>query len=178
MSKNFSDWLGDKVKSHVQTHLGKGRNISGDKVFQSNNNVINGNIVGGDITITGGRGGAHIEGDIVGGDLIINGQRISGSGGLNVVSRNGKVTVNGVDVGDGTEEKIITVKINGNVTGGVKTSSGDVEVSGDADSVTTVSGDVNVGGCVSGSVSTVSGDVEALKIDGNVKTVSGDISSR
>lgn len=178
MNKNFSDWLGDKVKSHVQSHLGKGRNISGDKVVQSNNSVINGNIVGGDITITGGRGGAHIEGDIVGGDLVINGQRISGSGGLNVVSRNGKVTVNGVDIGNGTEEKVITVKINGNVAGGVKTSSGDVHINGDADSVTTVSGDVHVDGCVSGNVSTVSGDVEALKIDGNVKTVSGDISSR
>lgn len=178
MTKNFSDWLGDKVKSHVQSHLGKGRNISGDKVVQSNNNVVSGNIVGGDITITGGRGGAQIEGDIVGGDLIINGQRISSSNGLNIVSHNGKVTVNGVDVGDGTAEKIITVKINGNVTGGVKTTSGDVHVSGIADSVTTVSGDIDVAWSIHGNVSTASGDVETQKIFGNVKTVSGDISSR
>lgn len=45
----------------------------------------------------------------------------------------------------------------------LKTTSGNVRVTGNADDINTVSGDVNVEGSVSGSVSTVSGDVRTAR---------------
>jgi hypothetical protein len=64
------------------------------------------------------------------------------------------------------------------VEGDVKTLntvSADVKVNNVTGDIKTTSGDVDVKGSCGGSVNTVSGDVTAKSIAGNVKTVSGDI---
>lgn len=64
------------------------------------------------------------------------------------------------------------------VEGDVKslnTTSGDVIANNVTGDLKTTSGDVKIKGNIGGSVTTVSGDVEAKSISGNVKTVSGDI---
>lgn len=104
--------------------------------------------------------------------IVVNGVSITGR---NVTIRNGKVTVDGKDITPDAKE--INISVNGNIdrleadacqkisvtgdVGGVKTVSGDVDVSGDIKgSVQTISGDVDCGGPIGGSVSTVSGDVK------------------
>lgn len=63
--------------------------------------------------------------------------------------------------------------------GTVKSSSGDVEIGGNANGpITTSSGDVTIKGDVAGDINTSSGDVECGKVSGNVKTMSGDIDHR
>jgi len=57
----------------------------------------------------------------------------------------------------------------------LNSTSGDVNANNVTGDIKTTSGDVKIKGDVGGSVNTVSGDVEANKISGNVKTVSGDI---
>lgn len=53
-----------------------------------------------------------------------------------------------------------------------------VTVTGDAGSIATQSGDVNIEGNVGGSVSTMSGDVDCGSIGGSVSTMSGDVKHR
>ena len=108
-------------------------------------------------------GNTVINGDIIGRDLIIHG------------SRRG-VVINGQEYE--IDDKIIEITVEGNVSGKVETSSGNVVVKGNSGSVKTMSGDARITGDVSGDVSTMSGDVTAKSIGGKVKTMSGDIVTR
>lgn len=118
----------------------------------------------------------------------INGQRVGGSG-----TRESKVSVtepesieilvDGVSVFSrhtGADAKVVirvrnprtldsaaaTVKVDGNVAGDIRTSSGDVTVQGNVDgNVAAACGDTRVGGSVHGSVSAACGDV---KVKGTV----------
>jgi hypothetical protein len=114
--------------------------------------------------------------------------------GNSIVITNGRVIIDGKEVTP-ENEKIIDIKIEGNVrdvnvgycrslsvNGNVETlgsTSGDVTVNGYAKSINSTSGDIQVGGNVEGNVGTTSGDVEIRgSVGGNVKTLSGDISHR
>lgn len=110
----------------------------------------------------------RINGNIVGGNI----------SGRDIIISNNRVIVNGKDVTPDAKEINITVegavdklevdacnslKINGNC-GSVKTTSGDVDLTGDiTGSVQTTSGDVEAGGSIGGSVSTTSGDIKSRK---------------
>lgn len=105
--------------------------------------------------------------------ITINGVRYSGN---NISINNNEVRIDGVNV---TPKDTLNVNII--VDGNIESIEGaaDVKVLGDADSVSTLSGDVEIGGNVNKNVKTMSGDVKVDgHISGNVKTMSGDISSR
>ncbi|ACA31493.1 MULTISPECIES: hypothetical protein [Pasteurellaceae] len=68
----------------------------------------------------------------------------------------------------------INIEVFGNVTN-LNAGSENVRVTGDAKSVSTVSGDVTVDGNVTSNVKTVSGDIHCKSILGKINTVSGDI---
>lgn len=110
----------------------------------------------------------------INGNNVINGNIV---GDLNITSCGDNILING-QVVHTTQEKNITVVINGD-TKGINTVSGDINVYGTvAGNIKTTSGDVHVENGALGDVTTVSGDVRAVTIEGNVKTVSGDISRR
>lgn len=109
------------------------------------------------------------------GTININGSSYSGS---NVSIINGVVTVDGVvqkqQIGHtvnvtitGDVERIENasgeVLVKGNVTGNVKTVSGNVKCGSIGNDVQTVSGNVNADGSIGGSVKTVSGDIKSRK---------------
>lgn len=107
--------------------------------------------------------------------IVINGITIAS--GDNITIRNGKVIVDGKDVTPDAKEIVITI------TGDVSTLKVDacesIAVQGNAGSVNTMSGDIEVIGNIEGSVQTVSGNVECGgSIGGRVQTVSGEIRSR
>ncbi|QRE00167.1 hypothetical protein [Burkholderia phage BCSR5] len=102
----------------------------------------------------------------------VNGVTISG-GNISIV--NGKVYVDGNLVETG-EAKTININVEGSVESIKADACSYVKVSGDAGTVSTVSGDVQCGNVLHGSVSTVNGDVKCGNVMGNVSTVSGDIS--
>lgn len=112
--------------------------------------------------------------------ITINGKILNGSivaGDVHISSDGDNILLNGQIIHT-TQEKNITVVINGD-TKGISTVSGDVNVYGTvAGNIKTTSGDVHVENGALGDVTTVSGDVRAKTIEGNVKTVSGDISRR
>ena len=109
------------------------------------------------------------------GTININGSSYSGS---NVSIINGVVTVDGVvqkqqighvvnvtitgDV-DRIENASGEVLVKGNVTGNVKTVSGDVNCGSVGNDVQTVSGNVTADGSIGGSVKTVSGNIKSRK---------------
>lgn len=53
-----------------------------------------------------------------------------------------------------------------------------VSLNGEAKSIKTQSGDVNIAGDVIGNVKTMSGDVKCENVSGDVSTMSGDIKKR
>lgn len=109
------------------------------------------------------------------GTININGSSYSGS---NVSIINGVVTIDGVvqkqqighvvnvtitgDV-DRIENAAGEVLVKGNVTGNVKTVSGDINCGSVGNDVQTVSGNVTADGSIGGSVKTVSGDIKSRK---------------
>lgn len=102
--------------------------------------------------------------------MSINGMSLSGS---SISISNGKVIVDGRDVTP--DSKNISIVVDGNID---KIDADVVEsilVKGDAGSVKTMSGDVDIAGNVDGNVKTMSGDVECGKISGKVNTMSGDV---
>ena len=79
-----------------------------------------------------------------------------------------------------TGEKVIykslQIIVEGDVTGSIKTTSGDVSVGGSCQSTSSVSGNIRVEGDIQGSASSVSEDVSASGgIGGSTSTVSGRI---
>lgn len=68
------------------------------------------------------------------------------------------------------------VTINGNVQGNIKVTSGNVEVSENAENIRTVGGDIKVGGDVSGDCRNVSGIIRVEgNVTGNCKSLSGNV---
>lgn len=101
--------------------------------------------------------------------VTIDGRTFSGR---NVSIVGNKVVVDGVEQ-SGDLVGPINVLINGNAES-VETESGKVEVAGTVGRVKTMSGNVKCG-AVTGDVGTMSGDVTCGPISGSVKTMSGDI---
>ena len=79
-----------------------------------------------------------------------------------------------MDTTGSNSQSIITA--DAEVTGSIKTTSGDVSVGGSCQSTSSVSGNIRVEGDIQGSASSVSGDVSASGgIGGSTSTVSGRI---
>lgn len=104
----------------------------------------------------------------------VDGNVIITNDATSIVIKNGKVYVDGKDVTP--DAKQITIQVNGNVKNLECTACSKVSVKGSADSVSTVSGDVEVTGNVTGNVTTTSGDINVRGgVSGSIKSVSGDI---
>ena len=117
----------------------------------------------------------------------VNGETYTFDGAKNVSVINGKIFVDGKEVehkasgptinvtvtihGDvgSVETNSSDVTVNGNVTGPIQTTSGQVGVTGNSGSINTTSGDVDVKKGVEGPIVTTSGDV---KIGGNAGALS------
>lgn len=93
-----------------------------------------------------------------------------------ILIKNNRVFVDGKDVTP--DQKEITIVVNGNVNKIEVDACQKVSITGDAGSVKTMSGDIDISGKVTGSVSTMSGDVDCGDIGGSVSTMSGDIKNR
>lgn len=121
--------------------------------------------------------------------VTINGKTITSSGSISII--NGKVFIDGKEQETG-DEKVINISIEGNVekleapgcgtitvsgnAGTISTTSGDVEVGGDvSNGINSTSGDIEVEGNVSGNVSTTSGNIKCKNVAGNANTMSGNI---
>ena len=134
-------------------------------IFRSNT-VIN-TVIGSNKTqITGNQSGT----------CTINGKTYKGN---NISIIDGVIYIDGkiVDKSNASINTTIIVKITGNVDS-ISTDSGDVEVTGHAGKISTGSGDVSTGNCA-GAISTGSGDVDINgQVYGSVKTGSGDIRYR
>ena len=134
-------------------------------IFRSNT-VVN-TVIGSNKTqITGNQSGT----------CTINGKTYKGN---NISIIDGVIYIDGkiADKSNASLNTTIIVKITGNVDS-ISTESGDVEVTGHAGKISTGSGDVSTGNCA-GAISTGSGDVEINgQVYGSVKTGSGDIRYR
>lgn len=94
--------------------------------------------------------------------------------GRNISIDNDKVVIDGVTQ---TTSLVgpITVTVNGSCES-VSTISGAINISGNAGSVHATSGDVSVQGSVEGAIKTISGDVKVVRPHtNNINTISGDI---
>lgn len=93
-----------------------------------------------------------------------------------VVISNGKVFIDGKDVTPDSKE--INITIEGNVEKLEVEACNKISITGNANNISTQSGDIDIQGSVNGSVSTMSGDVDCGNISGSVSTMSGDIKNR
>jgi hypothetical protein len=110
-------------------------------------------------------------------NIFINGKSVSVSG-QSITMVNGQVIVDGKPVNldeYADDTKVFNIVVEGNVQS-VSGGFADITVAGNAGSVNSQSGSVDVEGDVSGSVSTMSGSVRVKgDIGGNVSTMSGSI---
>lgn len=102
--------------------------------------------------------------------ITINGKTYTGD---SISIKNGNITIGGNVVV--VDEKIINISVDGNVSKVVVDACEQCTINGDAGSVSTMSGDVEIRGDVNGNVKTMSGDVKCGRIEGDVSTMSGDI---
>ena len=135
-------------------------------IFRSNT-VVN-TVIGSNKTqITGNQSGT----------CIINGKTFNGN---NISIIDGVVYIDGkiADKSNASINTTIIVKITGNVDS-ISTASGDVEVTGQAGKISTGSGNVSTGGDCAGTISTGSGNVDINgQVYGSVKTGSGNVRYR
>lgn len=103
----------------------------------------------------------------------INGKVYQGN---SISIKNGNIIIDGNKVE--TDEKQISIIVNGNIESIDADSCERIEVTGNIGKISTVSGDVRISGDVNGSVKTISGDVRCGNVSGSVDTVSGDIEHR
>jgi hypothetical protein len=130
--------------------------------------------------------------------VCVNGHCYEGKN--SVVVSNGRVIIDGVEVGSDkfAQEKTLNIivdikgdvgnlqttsgKINiqGNVTESVRSATGHIQVTGNVGgSVTSSSGSVTIGGDVTGNSGSTSGSVQISgNVGGNVETVSGNVSGK
>jgi hypothetical protein len=106
----------------------------------------------------------------------INGRTVDISGSVQSLSiNNGQIRINGrnIELEDG---KVFNIEITGDVQNIDVDDCESVTVNGNVTgSVKTISGDIRCGN-IGESVKTISGDVRASEIKGSVSTVSGDVS--
>lgn len=86
---------------------------------------------------------------------------------------NSQIIINGVDVTP--NDKVINISVEGNLDVLDVSVANQININGDVNSLTSVSGDVNVTGIVKGSLRTTSGDIECGNIGGDVNSTSGNI---
>jgi len=95
--------------------------------------------------------------------------------GNNIVINNGRVIIDGVDVTNDNDSKVLNITIKGNVesiSGIVST----LKVTGDVNNLSSGSGDVDIVGNVNGNIKVGSGDISVRgNVSGSVITSSGDI---
>jgi hypothetical protein len=95
--------------------------------------------------------------------------------GNNISINNGRVIIDGVDVTDDNDNKVLNITIQGNVesiSGLVST----LKVTGDINNLSSGSGDVDIVGNVNGNIKVGSGDISVRgNVSGSVITQSGDI---
>lgn len=109
--------------------------------------------------------------------ITINGRRYSGNG-QSVSVINGRVRIDGQDVTPDDNQKEILIHIDGYVNDLSVDVCDTISLNGEAKSLKTQSGDINVVGDVIGNVKTMSGDVKCGNVSGDVNTMSGDIKKR
>jgi len=103
----------------------------------------------------------------------INGSMIIGSSGKNITIANGRVIIDGKDVTP--DSKGINITVHGNIDQLQVDACSKITVSGDAGSIKSQSGDIDIAGNVFGSVSTMSGDISCGDVGLRANTMSGDI---
>lgn len=114
---------------------------------------------------------------IEGSNVTVNGKGIQGRS-ISVV--NGIVYIDGIPQarGDYSPYLSLVINIEGNVTGGIDTGSGDVNVTGSVHDIDMGSGDITIGGDVLGNVDVGSGDIQCRgSIHGSIDTGSGNVIS-
>lgn len=107
------------------------------------------------------------------GTIVINGTTYSGN---NIQISNDKVVIDGQVMSGHSGERTLNIVVEGSVET-LSTVSGDIQVNGPVgDSITSVSGDINIAGNVIGDIKSTSGDVTIHgSHEGPIKTVSGDV---
>lgn len=103
--------------------------------------------------------------------VIINGKVYSGN---NLTITNNKVIIDGKVIDDGNTKEI-NITVNSDIQNIKVDTCSSFNMTGNAGTVVTASGDVRISGSVNGSVTTVSGDVRCKSIAGSVSTISGDV---
>lgn len=107
--------------------------------------------------------------------VTVNGRTITSNRSITVI--NNRVIIDGEDVTP--DSKNIIIEIQGNVNELSVDACSKITVTGDAKTVKTKSGDVDIGGNVSGNIQTMSGDVDVSgDVGGDVSTMSGDVRCR
>jgi hypothetical protein len=96
--------------------------------------------------------------------------------GSSVTISKGKIIIDGIDVTP--DSKKIDIVVDGNISKLNVDSCDSLKVTGDVDTLSTMSGDVDISGNVTGNVKTMSGDVKCENIGGSTSTMSGDIKYR
>lgn len=102
--------------------------------------------------------------------ITINGNTIKGN---SITINNGRITVDGVEVNTG-DQKQISIHVEGSIDQISADSCQEINVTGSAGSIKTMSGNVKCGD-VYANVSTMSGDVKCSAVHGSVSTMSGDV---
>lgn len=155
--------------------VGQSHTYSGERVVRT---TVRNEFSGGTV-IKQGRNISMLNGGTVkinrgGKQYTITGKQLERRAG--VWYRDGK-PVSDSDTGGAYDDlDVVTLEIHGDVEQ-LSTVSGDVSVSGDVGNIATASGDIRCQ-TVRGSVSTASGDVHCSSIGGSVSTMSGDIYER
>lgn len=106
--------------------------------------------------------------------IIINGKTISGK---NISVSGNKVIVDGKEVSDLEEQKVINIEVTGDIQT-LQSGNGSVSVKGDVGSIETVNGDIEIEGDVKLNIKTVNGDVSCGAVGGSVSSVNGSIKTR
>jgi cytoskeletal protein CcmA (bactofilin family) len=150
--------IGDQCINILKRDIEMIKNIL--KLLSSNNKstvIVDGNRYEGNSLLITSDGAIIVDGEV-------KGQR---SKSLNISIQSEHI--------DSLEVESGSIMVEGNV-GKLKTTHGDVEVTGDVSGgVETVDGDVEISGNVTGDVTTTQGDIECRKIEGSASTVQGDI---
>ena len=202
-------WYVDGKRQEFPADEGKATTKAHEDLQQEISDAMSAAIDGGIVNINGKAGQSRIHSgervvrttvrnEFSGGTVVKRGRNISmPNGGTVVVNRGGKsYTISGKslerrdgvwyvdgkpvsdsDTGGAYDDlDVVKIEIHGNVEQ-LSTVSGDVSVSGDVGNISTATGDIRCQS-VRGSVSTASGDIRCGSIGGSVSTMSGDIYER
>jgi hypothetical protein len=107
--------------------------------------------------------------------ITINGKTITTNGGSIQVG-NGKIIIDGVDMTPDSKE--INIEVIGNVDLLEIDTCSKVKITGDAKTVKSHNGNIDIGGNISGDVSTHNGNINCANVGGSVTTRNGNIKHR